>query len=113
MKILLISLLLMSSLNAAEVVKKGDIVKNDGVLFSKAEEKELRKRDQQRIKLEDLNVLKDQKIDIQNKRIDNLKEHVTDLESLNRWGKYTWYLIGFVSATASLYIGSKISKNMK
>ena len=115
MKIVLtvLTFILMSQAVAVTPIKKGEVAPHDGFIFDQVEEKELRQRDQRRIKLEELNILKDEKIEIQAKRIDNLKSQVKDLEGLNRWGKYGWYALGFIAATASLYISSQITENMR
>jgi hypothetical protein len=69
------------------VVKKGDTVPYDGVLFTKEKEVELRQQamdleyeKKRNLKLSDLNILNEKQIDLMHKRIDLYQNRVQELQ---------------------------------
>jgi len=93
MKKLLILTLLLTSVNTIAVVpiKAGETAPVSGYIFTPTEEKAVRKIKEEKLKLEDLNILKDRKIVLQDGRIKVLQKRVENL----RFG--VWYKVGFFS----------------
>jgi hypothetical protein len=90
-------------------IKKGEVSPHDGYIFTVEEEKALRTRDMQRIKLEELNTLKDQKIELQNEKIKILESHI----STSSYTKYGYFALGVLTTIGSLYVSSLILRNLK
>jgi len=115
MKYILILTLLLTSVNCFSVthLNKGDLAPNSGYLFTEKEERKLRQNDHKRITLEDLNILKDEKILIQEQRIGNLKEQNKDLKFVNKYGKWVYYFAGVLMSSFSIYMGSRFVKEIR
>lgn len=94
-------------------IKKGQQSPTDGFVFSKEEEKTVRGYKENSIKLEQLNVLKNEKIDLQDQRITNLKNHIEDSKPLSTWGKIGYFTLGVVATGLNLYLASKVLEGMK
>lgn len=109
-------ILLIITLNSFSMtpVKKDDTVPYDGYLFNNEEEKKIRQINEEKIKLEDLNILKDKKIELQDLRINNYQNYVEDtkdLKPLGSWERVGWFFLGVLSTGVGFYTTSKIIKN--
>ena len=107
----LILLLFTASIYAAEPIKEGDLAPFNGVIFTTEEGRELVENDKKLIKLEQLQVKYEEKIGLQDQRIDLLKNHISDMEQLSPWSRHTWFFIGFVAGGITFYYSSKAIKN--
>ncbi|HLD91086.1 MAG TPA: hypothetical protein VI911_08755 [Patescibacteria group bacterium] len=106
--------LLTTNILAMTPVKKDDKVPYDGYLFTSEEESKLRQTNEEKIKLEDLNVLKDRKIEIQELRLDGYKKYVDetkDLAPMGTWERIGWFFLGVGVTGVGFYTTSKIIKN--
>jgi hypothetical protein len=101
-----------NGLYAVESIKKGEVAKTDGYVFSIEEEKNLRKLDKERLTLKDLSIEQDKLIVIQNKRIKLYKDYVDD-NTLLVWGKVGYFTLGVSTTAIALYLSSIIIKNIK
>lgn len=111
--ILILTLLIAFNSFGAKVVKEGQVVPYDGVLFDMEEEKELRQTREDKIKLEQLSVLYKQKIDIQKERIDNFQDYIKKTKPLTGWEKAIYFGLGVLVTGGTLYISSQLIKNIK
>lgn len=117
MKHFILAITLLFSLNSfgVQTVKKGEEVPHDGVLFTHKEEKELRKTNEQKIRLEDLRIQQDEVIKIQQQRIDNYKVYYDETKnqrSLTKWEKVLYFTGGVVASGLLIYTTSKIMHNV-
>ena len=110
---ILVIVLLTFSSYAAEIVEPGHVIAEKSLVFTMKEEKKLRENNEKRLKLEDLRIYHERKIEIQQKRIDNLKDYVEDHKSLTTTGKIGWFLVGFIASTAATYITIKVVQEAK
>lgn len=103
------------------VLRKGEVVPFDGVLFTKELEKEIRTNldisDKKISKLEGLNKLNDQEIDILNKRLNlyqqkslELSDKAAKLEEGNFYKSFSYFLAG---ALLTGFIGYGVVKNYR
>ena len=105
--IILISVLLSAPTFAVTPLKKGQPAPETGYLFSKAEEKQLRKNNEQRKLLEKLSFKQSELIKNQHEQISILKSE-RKLSTLQK----TVYFIGGVFATGmSVYLAGKLVRN--
>jgi len=102
-----------SPIQAAEVVQPGHVITEKSIVFTMKEEKKLRENNNKRLKLEDLRIQHEAKIDIQQKRIVNLKEYVEDHKSLTTAGKIGWFFIGFLASSTATYVAVKVVNEAK
>lgn len=110
--ILLTSILLTCSAYSVEHVKPGDTVVKEGFIFTTDEEKELRANDQRRKLLEALSVKYEDKMELQEYRLDLYKEYTKDTRPMTKWQKVGYFAIGVLTTSAALYMASKINKNL-
>lgn len=113
MRLLLIISLLIVNLSAfsAEAIKEGSPAPYDGVIFNSKESRELVAKDKKLIKLEQLNPLYEEKIEIQDKRITLLKDHVENTQNLSTFSKTVWFALGFLSGSVMFYYAGKAMNN--
>lgn len=114
MKLLLVILIsLQSLLFAVEPIKKGDPSPHDGVVFTNQEANDLVKTDQKVIKLEQLQIKYEEKIGLQDQRIDLLRTHIKDNQELSPMGKLGWFFVGFVGGSLMFYMSAKATKDFR
>lgn len=106
MKILLA---LVISFNAYGIttLKKGDKAPEDGYLFNSQEEKSLRQIERDKVVLQDLNILKDQKIDILNQRIENYRDQKQNMTWFKENSSTMYFLMGFLASSLSVYLATR------
>lgn len=109
MKKLLTILILVFSFSAYCVtpISKGQVAPHSGYIFTKVEEKKVRKIREQKLKLEDLVILKDKAIDLRDRRIVILEKRVKN-NRLGFWGKVGYFGLGILATSASIYSASKL-----
>ena len=114
MKILMILVFTILSFRTFGVVhvKKGDIVKHEGYLFSVEEEKSIRKIKMEHIHLKRLRVSQTDFINIQKKQIHLYKEHINNLGT-SQWERALIFTAGMVTSGLMLYGASKVINNIK
>lgn len=109
MKIILIMSLILVSLNISAVtpIKTGEIAPHSGFIFSKTEEKKVRKIRKENITLKDIVFKQDEAITSQSKHIRVLKRRI-DKNRLGTWGKILYVAIGVIATGTSVYLAGKL-----
>ena len=112
---LLVLVCLLFSFNSfgAEYLKKGEPAPHNGVLFTDTEEEKLRANNEKLKSLEQLTIVYERKDKLNEERIKNYKEYIQDTKQLNTYGKIGYFFLGFLASSATLYVSSKIVKNVK
>lgn len=110
---LLLSFLLSFQVLAAQNIRKGEVAPYDGMIFTEQEADQITKDHQQFLQLKDLQILYKEKIEIQNQRINNLKEYVEDDKNLTFWGKALYFGLGVLATGAAFYGTSLVLKNVE
>ena len=100
------------NLIAVTPIKKGDVAKSDGFIFTKKEERELRKRDMERIQLKDLRVAHNDMLDIQKRQLKMYKNHF-DASYTTPFEKTLWFIGGMLTTGLMFYGTSKILDNIR
>jgi len=94
----------------AKVLEKGDSAPYKGVLFTMEGEKKLRKLKLEHLQIKELNALQLEKIMLQSKRIDLLRDHVESNQSI--WAKIGYFSLGILATSAALYGGVQLSRTL-
>ena len=99
---------------SAEVLDKGEVAPYKGVIFTVKEEQNLRANNEKRLKLEDLRITyenkmfaQERKIVLQNDRINLLRDGLKDSAKLSTWGKFGYFMVGFISSGVIFYYSAK------
>jgi len=88
------------------------VVPYNGVIFTSKEGRELAKNDKTRLKLKDLAVKQEQRIEIQDMRIVQLRGYVEDQDNLSPMGKLGWGIVGFIGGGIVFYYAGKVVNNV-
>ena len=92
----------------AKVLQKGDTAPYKGILFDMKEEKKIRQIKMEHIQIKELNALQLEKLMLQSKRIDNLRNYVESNKSI--WSKIGFFTLGVLATSAALYGGVQLTK---
>lgn len=110
MKTLLAITLLITSLSAFSTthIKKGEISPKTGYVITVEEEKNFRKINEDKKILEKLKFVHEEKIELQAKRIENLREFVKDSSPLSKYQKMGYYFLGVLATSTSVYLAGQL-----
>lgn len=106
MKKLLTILILISFTTSFGVtpLKKGDVAPNDGFLFNKKEEKQLREKNERLKILEQMRFKQDELIQNQKKQIGILKRQ----KVVTGYMKYLYFIGGVLGTSISVYLAGRL-----
>jgi hypothetical protein len=98
---------------SAEALKQGDLAPYDGVIFNQKEANELVVTDKKVLTLEKLAVKYEEKIELQDQRIELLRSSLEEQTRYGSLGKTGWFVAGFITSGLVFYLSSEIVKNVK
>jgi hypothetical protein len=91
----------------ADFLQKGDEAPYDGFLFNRSEEKYIRIIKEDNLKLTDLNILKDKKIEKLNSSINDLNEKL-EKRDLSQLQKIIYFGLGVLATGTSVWLAGKL-----
>lgn len=109
--ILGLCIIIMNTANAAKVLNPGDAAPYKGVLFTMEEEAQLRANDEKLLLLQELGVKYEQKAEIQQERIDLLRQEVISKQNASKYNDL-WFIGGIILGGTMMYYSAQAIKGL-